>query len=57
VKLGDWHGKAETFTVKLADIPNGHFTLHDIDRLDVLVQEGSDSKPGLMLGAASASLP
>jgi hypothetical protein len=56
VKLGDWHGKAETFTVKLADIPNGHFALHDIDRLDVLVQAGADSKPGLMLGAASASL-
>jgi hypothetical protein len=30
--------------------------LRDIDRLDVLVQEGAASKPGVMLGAATAVL-
>jgi hypothetical protein len=57
VKLGDWTGEARTFTYKLAELPNGEFTLQDIDRLDVIVQKGDASKPGLMLGAASALLP
>jgi hypothetical protein len=57
VKLGDWTGAARTFTYKLAELPNGEFTLQDIDRLDVIVQKGDASKPGLMLGAATARLP
>jgi hypothetical protein len=57
VKLGTWDGKAETFSYKLADLPTNRFSLADIDRLDVLVQSGVPSKPGLMLGAASAALP
>ena len=56
MKLGDWSGKAQTFTIPVADIPNGNFTLKDIDTLSVLVQSGAAAKPGLMLGAASASL-
>jgi hypothetical protein len=56
VKLGDWSGKAQTYTIPVADIPNANFSLKDIDRLSVLVQSGVAAKPGLMLGAASASL-
>jgi hypothetical protein len=57
VKLGEWDGKARTFSYQLADLPNKKFSLADIDRLDVLVQSGAASKPGLMLGAATAQLP
>ncbi len=57
VKLGDWDGKAKTFTYKLADLPDQKFALAEIDRLDVLVQSGGAARPGLMLGAASARLP
>jgi hypothetical protein len=57
VKLGDWDGKARTFRYQLADLPNKKFSLADIDRLDVLVQSGVPSKPGLMLGAATVRLP
>ena len=56
VKLGDWTGKAQTFTIPVADIVNGDFALKDIDTLSVLVQSGVAGKPGLMLGAARASL-
>ena len=42
---------------KLADLPDQKFTLAEVDRLDVLVQSGTRTKPGLMLGAASARLP
>jgi len=57
VKLGTWDGKARTFSYKLADLPNKKFSLADINRLDVLVQSGAASKPGLMLGVATARLP
>jgi hypothetical protein len=56
VKLGTWNGKARTFSYKLADLPNKKFSLADINRLDVLVQSGAASKPGLILGAATARL-
>jgi hypothetical protein len=56
VKLGDWSGKAETFSVPVANLPNADFSLQDIDRVTVLVQSGGAAKPGLMLGAATASL-
>src|SRR3974390_3014027 len=56
VKLGDWNGQAQTFSLLLADLPSGNFTLHDIDRLAAIVQSGVAAKPGLMLGAATASL-
>ncbi len=57
VKLGEWDGKARSFSYKLADLPDKQFTLADVDRLDVLVQSGTRAKPGLMLGVASAPLP
>jgi hypothetical protein len=55
VKLGDWNGKTQTFTLPLSDIPKGDFSLKDVDRLDVVVQGGMASKPGPMLGTASAT--
>ncbi len=53
VKLGDWNGKAQTFSVPLSEMPKGEYTLKDIDRVDVIVQSGVAAKPGLMLGTAS----
>ena len=55
VKLGDWNGKAQSFSVPLTEIPAGDYALKDIDRLDVVVQSGVASKPGLMLGSATAA--
>ena len=56
VKLGDWSGKAETFSMPVADLANANFSLRDIDRVAVVVQSGVATKPGLMLGAATAAL-
>ena len=56
VKLGDWSGKAETFSVPMAELADADFSLRDIDRVAVIVQSGVAAKPGLMLGAATASL-
>jgi hypothetical protein len=56
VKLGDWNGKAASFSVPVADLPKGDYALADIDRVDVVVQAGVAAKPGLMLGAATAAL-
>jgi hypothetical protein len=56
IKLGTWSGKAETFTVPLADMPNAKFSIKDIDHLVAIVQRGSVSEPSLMLGAATAPL-
>lgn len=56
VKLGDWNGKATSFSVPVADLPKGDYALSDIDRVDVIVQAGVAAKPGLMLGAATAAL-
>ena len=53
VKLGDWTGKARSFTVPVSDVTKGE---SDIDHVAVLVQREPDGKPGLMLGAAAASL-
>jgi hypothetical protein len=47
IKLGDWSGKAETYSVPLADFQNG-----TIDSAAVLVQSGVASAPKVMLGAA-----
>ena len=55
VKLGDWSGKAESFSVPLNEISKGAHSLKDIDRLDVVVQSGVASKPGLMLGTATVA--
>jgi hypothetical protein len=55
VKLGDWSGKPESFSMPLSELPKGDYTLKDIDRLDAVVQAGAAAKPGLMLGIASAN--
>jgi hypothetical protein len=56
VKLGDWSGTAETFSVPVAELADADFSLRDIDRVAVIVQSGVAAKPGLMLGAATVSL-
>jgi hypothetical protein len=56
VKLGDWNGKAQTFTIPVSELADADFSLSDIDRLDVIVQSGEAAKPGLMLGAATLAL-
>jgi hypothetical protein len=56
VKLGDWNGQAKTFSLPVADLATGDFSLKDVDSLAVIVQGGFAAKPGLMLGAATASL-
>jgi len=56
VKLGDWDGKAQTFSIAVADLANANVALKDIDQVSVLVQSGFATKPGVMLGAATASL-
>jgi hypothetical protein len=56
VKLGDWNGKPASFSVPVADLPDADYSLKDINELAVIVQSGVAAKPGLMLGAATASL-
>jgi hypothetical protein len=53
IRLGEWNGKAATFSVTLNEIPKEDYSLRDIDRLDVVVQSGVAAKPGVMLGAAT----
>jgi hypothetical protein len=56
VKLGDWNGKAASFSMAVSELPDSDYSLADVDRVDVIVQSGVSAQPGLMLGAASASL-
>jgi len=56
LKLGEWNGKAETFSVPVDSLADADFSVQDIDRVAVIVQSGVAAKPGLMLGAATASL-
>jgi hypothetical protein len=56
VRLGNWNGKAQTFTVPVAELSGPNFALKDIDQLAVLVQSGVATKPGVILGAATAKL-
>ena len=51
IKIGDWTGKGETWRVPLAKL-----TANQVDRVAVLVQRGVTANPGMMLGAATASL-
>lgn len=53
VKLGNWSGKAESFSMPVADVSKGE---SDVDHVAVVVQSGAAAKPGMMLGAATASL-
>lgn len=56
MKLGDWRGQAENFTLSLSKLPDAKFSLQDVDHVAVILQSGSSTRPGLMLGAATASL-
>jgi len=56
VRLGNWSGKAQTFSIPVAELQNPNFALTDIDEISVLVQSGVAAKPGAILGAAKASL-
>ena len=56
VKLGDWHGQAQTFTLPVSQIADSDFSLKDVDHLAVVVQSGVAAKPGVMLGAATVAL-
>ncbi|HVV63479.1 MAG TPA: DUF1223 domain-containing protein [Pseudolabrys sp.] len=51
VKLGDWAGTAQKFSVPLADVATP-----DIDSFAVVVQSGVAAKPGVVLGAAATDL-
>lgn len=51
LKVGDWTGRAGTWSVPLENIRGD-----EIDGAVVYVQEGTRDKPGIMLGAATASL-
>jgi len=51
IKVGDWSGKAETFTVALKS-----FTGEAIDTAAVVVQHGAAGSPKAMLGAAQFAL-
>jgi hypothetical protein len=51
VKLGEWTGKAQSFSVPLASVQNS-----DIDSLAVVVQNGAATSPKLMLGAAQIAI-
>jgi hypothetical protein len=54
VKLGQWSGKAESFSMTVEDILKG--IGGQVDRVAVLVQKQPDGKPGVMLGAAEVNL-
>jgi hypothetical protein len=56
IKLGEWNGEAEDFQIPLAKLPAAGFSLQDVDRIAVVVQSGDETKPALMLGAATAPI-
>jgi hypothetical protein len=51
VKLGNWSGKSENFTVPLDTIK-----FDGVDAVAVILQSGSFEKPGAIMGASLASL-
>jgi len=56
VRLGEWNGKAQTFSIPVSELPSDTSTVKDIDSVAVLVQSGIAAKPGVILGAAAAAL-
>ena len=56
VKLGDWNGKTQTYSLPVASLAGANVPLAEIDRIAILVQGGATGKPGLMVGAATANL-
>jgi hypothetical protein len=57
LKLGEWNGEAQDYSMPLSRLPDADFSLKDVDHIAVVVQHGAAAKPGLILGAAMASLP
>ncbi|MCX7309959.1 MAG: DUF1223 domain-containing protein, partial [Afipia sp.] len=51
IKIGDWNGTAQTWTVPVKDFQTG-----GVDHVAVLVQSGSLGAPGPMLAAAMLPL-
>jgi hypothetical protein len=51
IKLGNWNGKSENFTVPIDAIK-----LDGVDAVAVILQSGSFEKPGAIMGASLASL-
>ena len=51
VKLGEWVGQTETYSLSIKDFQNS-----DFDSIVVLVQKGDPQTPDLMLGASTAAL-
>ncbi len=51
VRLGEWSGKSETWTVPIGDIKTD-----GVNAAAVIVQSGNADKPGTMLGAAFTTL-
>lgn len=51
LKIGEWHGKAESWTIPLADIK-----AKGVDAAAAIVQSGTLEHPGAILGAGFASL-
>jgi len=51
IKLGNWDGKSETFTV-----PVDAIKVDSVDSVAVILQNGSSTQPGAILGAALTSL-
>jgi hypothetical protein len=51
IKLGDWTGKAETFSIPVKDFQTGH-----IDSAAVVVQAGVAAAPRQMLGGAQIAI-
>ena len=54
VKLGDWTGGPVSYSLPMANVTGGDA---QIDAVAVLVQRGSASEPGAIVGAALAPLP
>lgn len=54
VRLGQWNGQPQDFNVPLSTLPDARFSLNEIDHVVAILQDGAATKPGLMLGAASA---
>jgi len=51
IKIGEWTGKAQTFSVPLKELQSG-----DIDHVAVMVQSGVANAPKVMLGAAQVAV-
>ena len=51
IKLGEWTGKPQTFSVALKELQSG-----DIDQVTVIVQNGVASAPKLMVGVAQVAV-